>query len=174
MFALHADTSGRIWVGTDDGLSLYDPATDQFTNYDVLRSGSAPLRVRAVHSDHSGALWVGTLDAGLLRSRPNTGRVTRFRHDPSDAGSLSHDRVLAILEDDAQRLWVATSNGLNLFDTRAQRFRRHGHDADNPQSLRDDDIMSLYQDRGGVLWVGTRAGGAKSLESQELGARTLP
>ena len=68
--------------------------------------------------------------------------------------------MLGILEDDAQRLWVATTDGLNLFDAAAGLFVRYGHDADNPQSLRDDDIMALYQDRGGVLWVGTRAGGA--------------
>ncbi len=74
--------------------------------------------------------------------------------------------MLAILEDDAQRLWVATADGLNLFDAHSGGFRRHGHDADNPQSLRDDDIMSLYQDRGGVLLVGTRAGGASHWNPQ--------
>ena len=86
--------------------------------------------------------------------------MTVFRHDPKDAGSLSHDRVLAVLEDDAQRLWVATADGLNLFARESAAFVRYGRDADNPQSLRDSDVMSLYQDRGGVLWVGTRGGGA--------------
>ena len=66
----------------------------------------------------------------------------------------------AILEDDAQRLWVATRDGLNLFDRASGKFVRYGRDADNPQSLRDANVMSLYQDRGGVLWVGTRDGGA--------------
>src|SRR5262249_42757325 len=89
-----------------------------------------------------------------------TSRITRFRHDVRAPGSLSNDRVMAILEDKAQRLWVGTPDGLNLFDPRSERFVRYGRDADNPQSLRNDDIMSLYQDRGGVLWVGTRAAGA--------------
>ncbi len=52
VFALHAAKDGRIWVGTDDGLSLYDPQTGKFTNYDQLRSGAAPLRVRS-GSHHS-------------------------------------------------------------------------------------------------------------------------
>ena len=68
--------------------------------------------------------------------------------------------MLAVLEDDAQRLWVATADGLNLFDREAATFVRYGRDSDNPQSLRDNDIVSLYQDRGGVLWVGTHDGGA--------------
>ena len=83
-----------------------------------------------------------------------------LRHDPDNPRSLSNDRVRAIMQDDAQRLWIATADGLNLFDHASQTFVRYGRDSDNPHSLRDDDVMSLYQDRGGVLWVGTRAGGA--------------
>ena len=162
IFSLYADSRGQLWVGTDAGLSLYDSTGDDFVNYDLRADdSSAPeVRVRAIRADREGILWIGTLDSGLIRLEPQTRRVTRFRHDVRAPGSLSNDRVLAILEDDAQRLWVATADGLNLFDRRPERFVRYGRDADNPQSLRNNDIMSLYQDRGGVLWVGTRAGGA--------------
>ncbi len=159
--ALFADHSGRIWVGTDGGLSRYEPASDDFVNYGAANgNGSSDARVRAIREDHTGALWIGTYRGGLDRLDPDTGRLTVFRHDRKDPHSLSHDRVLAVLEDDAQRLWVATADGLDLFDRESATFVRYGRDADNPQSLRDSDIMSLYQDRGGVLWVGTRGGGA--------------
>jgi signal transduction histidine kinase/ligand-binding sensor domain-containing protein/CheY-like chemotaxis protein len=162
IFALYTDTRGRLWVGTDGGLSRYEPATGDFVNVDLRASdsGARAVRVRAVRGDRAGALWIGTLDRGLIRFEPDSGRITRFQHDASMPGSLSQDRVLGILEDDAQRLWIATSDGLNLFDRESERFIRYGRDSNNPQSLRDSDIMSLYQDRGGVLWVGTRAGGA--------------
>jgi signal transduction histidine kinase/ligand-binding sensor domain-containing protein/DNA-binding response OmpR family regulator/HPt (histidine-containing phosphotransfer) domain-containing protein len=159
---LFADRSGRIWVGTDAGLSRYEPRSDDFVNYGAAVSGANPgdLRVRAIREDHGGALWIGTYRNGLYRFEPETGRLTVFRHDAKDPHSLSHDRVLAVLEDDAQRLWVATGDGLNLFDREAATFVRYGRDSDNPQSLRDNHIVSLYQDRGGVLWVGTHDGGA--------------
>src|SRR5579863_9209554 len=157
--ALFADHSGRIWVGTDGGLSRYEPGSNDFANYSAAR-GLSELRIRAIREDHTGALWIGTYRGGLDRLDPATGRLAVFRHDAKDAHSLSHDRVLAVLEDDAQRLWVATADGLDLFDRESATFVRYGRDADNPQSLRDSDIMSLYQDRGGVLWVGTRGGGA--------------
>jgi signal transduction histidine kinase/ligand-binding sensor domain-containing protein/DNA-binding response OmpR family regulator len=160
VFALYADHAGRIWVGTDRGLSRYEPATDDFVTYGAANSALSDSRILAIREDHAGILWIGTFGGGLNRLDPETGRVTHFRHDPARPGSLSHDRVRAILEDDALRLWVATSDGLNLFDRASGRFVRYGRDADNPQSLRDTDIMSLYQDRGGVLWVGTRTGGA--------------
>ena len=122
VFALHMDHAGGIWVGTDGGLSRYQPASGSFINYGKSADGAglSDLQVRVLSEDHSGALWIGTLHGGLDRLEPDTGRVTAFRHDPANPHSLSHDRVTAILEDDAQRLWVATVDGLNLFD-RARR-----------------------------------------------------
>ncbi len=160
---VYADHEGRIWVGTDGGLSRYDATTDGFVTYGEAMSAarSATPRVRAIREDHDGALWIGTVNGGSRIGSIRHGSVlTVFRHDPKNPRSLSHDRVWAVLEDDAQRLWVATADGLDLFDRGSAPFVRYGHDADNPQSLRDGDIMSLYQDRGGVLWVGTREGGA--------------
>jgi signal transduction histidine kinase/ligand-binding sensor domain-containing protein/CheY-like chemotaxis protein len=163
VFALYQDARGRLWVGTDAGLNRYEPATNDFVSIDLqgAAGGSIPaVRVRGIGADRSGTLWIGTFDTGLFRFDPASGRITHFTHDPQDRSSLAGNRVIAILEDDARRLWVATSGGLNLFDRGSEGFVRYGRDADNPQSLRDSDIMALYQDRGGVLWVGTRAGGA--------------
>jgi signal transduction histidine kinase/ligand-binding sensor domain-containing protein/CheY-like chemotaxis protein len=160
--ALYADHLGRIWVGSDGGLSRYEPSSNDFVNYGAPANGTNAINtpVRAIREDHAGVLWIGTYRGGLNRLEPETGRLTVFRHDAADPHSLSHDRVLAVLEDNAQRLWVATADGLDLFDRETGTFVRYGPDADNPQSLRDSDVMSLYQDRGGVLWVGTRGGGA--------------
>ena len=160
--ALYADPQGRIWVGTDDGLSRFDPAINGFINYGEAMSAAhmSDLRVRAIRADHTGAMWVGTVNGGLARLDANDLLLTVFHHDAANAHSLSHDHVWAVLEDDAQRLWIATADGLDLFDRSSESFVRYGHDADNPQSLRDSDALSLYQDRGGVLWVGTREGGA--------------
>ncbi len=159
--ALYADHEGRIWVGTDAGLSRYDAETDAFISYGDAMSAAQmrDLRVRAIREDHTGSLWIGTVNGGLARLDQNGNMLTVFRHDAGNPHSLSHDHVWAVLEDDARRLWVATADGLDLFDRGSESFIRYGHDADNPQSLRAADTLSLYQDRGGVLWVGTREGG---------------
>jgi signal transduction histidine kinase/ligand-binding sensor domain-containing protein/CheY-like chemotaxis protein len=161
VYALYRDHLGRIWVGTDAGLGYYQPATGGFVNYarGSDRAGLPDLQVRAIGEDHTGALWIGTLHGGLERLEPGSGRLTSFRHDPANPHSLSHDRVNAVLEDGAQRLWIATADGLDLFDRATEGFVRYGRDSDNPHSLSDNDVIALYQDRGGVLWVGTRSSG---------------
>ena len=159
---LYTDHTGRIWVGTDGGLSEYQAATDDFVSYGDRATGTVftDVHVRAIREDHTGAIWVGTLGGGVNRFDPHTGQVTVFRHDARNPRSLSHDHVWSVLEDDAQRLWVATADGLNLYDSASGSFIHYGNDTSDPRSLRDSYVMALYQDRGGVLWVGTRAGGA--------------
>ena len=158
---VYADRAGRIWIGTDRGLSVYDPATDGFHSIKASIDGVAldDLRIRSIREDHAGMFWLGTVKQGLFRLDPDTNRLTVFRHDPLNPKSLSQDSVWSILEDNAQRLWVATGDGLNLFDRAKESFTRYGHDSDNPQSLHSSIVSSLYQDRGGILWVGTREGG---------------
>ena len=118
------------------------------------------MHVRAIRDDHTGALWIGTLGGGLNRLDLHTHQVTVYRHDPHEPRSLSHDHVWSLLEDDAHRLWVATADGLNLYESASGKFVHYRNDPSDPHSLHDSYVMSLYQDRGGVLWVGTRAGGA--------------
>ena len=159
---LYTDHTGRIWVGTDGGLSEYQPSTDDFVSYGDRATGTAftDARVRAIREDHTGALWVGTLGGGINRLDLHTRQVTVFRHDPRDPRSLSHDHVRSVLEDDARRVWVATADGLNLYEPATGGFVHYRNDTSDPRSLRASYTMTLYQDRGGVLWVGTRGGGA--------------
>ena len=178
IYVLYTDHAGRIWVGTDGGLSEYQPATHDFVNYGDQASGVVftDTKIRAIREDHTGTFWLGTLNGGLQRLDLQSRHVAAFRHDAHDPHSLSHDHVWSILEDDAQRLWIATPDGLNLFNPTAGTFVRYGNDTNDPHSLRASYVMALYQDRGGVLWVGTREGGAShwNPNSWQLGHYRTP
>jgi diguanylate cyclase (GGDEF)-like protein len=159
VYALLSDRAGRLWVGTDGGLDRFEPATGDFVRYAVPGSGAAEARVRAIFEDRGGRLWAGTFGGGLLRLDRSRDTFVRYRHDPKQPQSLSHDRVRSILEDGDGRLWVATDGGLDLMEPSRTAFRHYRHDAAEASSLGDSNVMSLYQDRGGVLWVGTRSAG---------------
>jgi ligand-binding sensor domain-containing protein len=150
---------GGLWVGTEAGLDHLESGSSSFDRRLATEPGTEePLPVRSLLEDAGGDLWVGTLRSGLLRL-DRRGGVTRYRHDPADAGSLGGDRVLALVEDAKGRLWAGTSGGLSLLDHERDVFTTHRHDATDATSLASDDVMSLFQDRGGILWIGTRTGG---------------
>jgi diguanylate cyclase (GGDEF)-like protein len=162
IYALHLDSKGRLWVGTDGGLDVLEAGGTRFTHFAADPADPTSLsegKVRAILGDEADALWVGTSGGGLNRLDVAAGRFEHFRHDADVPASIAHDQVRAILRDADGRLWVGTSEGLDLFDPHRRTFTHYRQDPRNPSSLADSHIISLAQDRSGVLWVGTRLGG---------------
>ncbi|MEM9172136.1 MAG: EAL domain-containing protein [Pseudomonadota bacterium] len=81
---------------------------------------------------------------------------------------LSQPLVMAIEQDDAGFLWLATFGGLNRFDGKNVRTltTRHG--------LRDNFINSLTFDDSNRLWVGDASGGLTMIRNGRVEARFDP
>jgi ligand-binding sensor domain-containing protein len=108
IFALRADGE-RLWVGTENGLALYDgKAWKSWTEDDGL-----PWRVVSsiAVSEKTGDVWLGLFGGGLTRFSGG-----RFDHFNQFNSGLVNDVVygVAVLED---TVWVATTAGMNAFDT---------------------------------------------------------
>lgn len=167
--SIYEDSAGMLWVGTTHGgLNAFDPVTLTFARYQHTTADPHSLsydRVTAIYEDRSGVLWVGTGDdyevevGGLNAFERNTGRFTRYLHDPQDRHSLSHNDVKAIHEDQTGALWIGTDDGLNVLDRTANTFVRYHHDPLDPHSLADGRITAIYEDHNGTLWFGTDASG---------------
>lgn len=69
---------------------------------------------------------------------------------------LSHNTVLAVLQDSAGFLWIGTDDGLNRYD--GYTFTVFRHDPRDDASLSDNTVQALAPAKGGGLWVGTAAG----------------
>ncbi len=163
------DSTGFIWLGTQDGLNRYDGHSFEVFKHEPGNPATlADNWVRALTEDASGDLWIATA-AGLSRWRRATDTFVSYRHDPGDPASLSGDRVWSLLADRAGDLWVGTENaGLNRLARGAGAFERFRHDPGDPASLSDDRIRALHEDRSGRLWVGTLGGGL-NLYDRETG-----
>jgi diguanylate cyclase (GGDEF)-like protein len=157
--ALAQDREGFLWIGTQDGLVRYDGYS-----FRVHRSDPEDLRtlggsyIRTLLAASDGRLWAGTFSGGLSVYDPATETFTRYRHDPRNPGSLSHDRVEGLAEDRSGRLWIATYEGLDRLDPRTGRIDHFRHQAGDPRSLADDRVRGLLVDRRGQVWVGGRDG----------------
>jgi signal transduction histidine kinase/ligand-binding sensor domain-containing protein len=158
--ALLQDSVGFVWIGSRNGLMVYDG--HGFTTFEHDPSDPSSLSddaIRTIFEDRGGNLWVGTNSGGLNRLDRTTWKFHRFRHDSADPRSISHDSVYAIVEDRDGRLWVGTQRGLNRFDPPTGSFERFLADPSKPGSLSHNYVSSLLVDRQGRLWVGTVGGG---------------
>jgi len=158
--ALAQDSTGFLWIGTNEGLYRHDGYAFVPYRHDPDDPHSLTDDVIwGLHVDRQGQLWVSTFQ-GLDRYDPGRDAFMHLRHDPEDTTSLSSDSVRVVLEDRRGTLWVGTwGGGLNRLDREADAFTVYFHDAADPTSLGSDYVRVLYEDQDGMLWVGTRDGG---------------
>lgn len=160
VLALHEDRSGNLWVGTSGGgLSLYDRKNDKFLHYPV-KTGTATLSgsdvIRGICSDYRGKIWIAQYE-GLYMLDPETQSISK--HLLRDAaGRPVKTTLLTIYEDSKQRLWIATDNGLFLYNIRLNSFRLYENDKTDEYSLQVNRIRAVTEDKWGNIWVGTSTG----------------
>jgi len=158
--ALHQDRVGFIWIGSRNGLALFDGhAWTSFEHDPSDPSSISDDQIRVIHEDERGHLWVGTNTGGLNRLDRAARTFQRFRHESANPQSLSHDSVYAIADAGEGKLWVGTQRGLNLFDPQTGVFERFLADAAAAGGLSNNYVSALLVDRSHRLWVGTVGGG---------------
>ncbi len=154
------DSQGFVWFGTEDGLVRYDG--HRLVRYGYQRGAADELPgnwIQAIAEDSHHDLWIAVADGGLARWNRNTDRFTVFRRGAGVSGSLASDSVVALLIDDADRVWVGTrDSGLDLLDPHTGHIEHLPHDPKRADSLIDNHIKSLARGPGGVIWVGTDVG----------------
>ena len=158
--AIHQDQRGFLWLGTEDGLNLYDGSSITIFRHQLGDPNSlSSSNFGKIYEDESGLLWFGTWGGGLDRYDPATNRFVHYRHDPGNPASISSDRIEFLVGDGAGGLWIGTErDGLNRYDGATGTFVRYRHDPADPNSLPNDRALAGWLDGEGGLWVGTDGG----------------
>jgi ligand-binding sensor domain-containing protein len=75
-------------------------------------------------------------------------------HHPNDPSSLSANTIIHIFIDRAERMWLATSNGLDRFDPSTGLFANYKRDLQNGR----ENYFDIDEDGNGGLWLGGTSG----------------
>ena len=172
--SVYADDAGIIWIGMNEGLDRFDPATGVFKHFrhDPNDSGSLSGGVNPVLRDSKGRLWVGT--DGLDRLDEKTGKFIHYRNEQGNPKSLSCNIVWNIYEDREGTIWVATGmpfdsnkdpevGGLNRLEPDGT-FTRFKHNPSDPHTLISNKVRAMFEDSRGVFWVGAKGDGLHTMD----------
>jgi ligand-binding sensor domain-containing protein len=163
--ALLEDRKGRLWVGTTEGLDLYDINLILVKHF-VASPGTLNLSnndIKCIYQDPTGAIWIGTYK-GLNKVDQSPSRFTHYQSVPGVANSLSDNIVYSIIEDKQGLVWIGTYGGVNLFDRNKKQFSVIRHDPKEPQSISSNKIRTICLDSIGQIWIGTETSGVDRLD----------
>ena len=128
---LAQDKNGLIWVGTTDGLLIFDPASGLANDYifKTYKKESGNIKslggndIQYIYPDSKGQVWVLTTTGGLnLAVGANPMKSLSFVNHSTKNG-LPSDFLLSCIEDKYQNLWIATQNGLSKMSADRKRFQ---------------------------------------------------
>ena len=145
-YALYTDMRGWTWVGTMDGLNLYNRTEDSFEHVAKMEA-----MVIDIDEDWNSRLWVSTQGNGLWRYGMKDRQLRQYQHNDNDKYSLPSDQVNCTLVDEGGRLWVGTVGGLCRYDAKRDCFDRIRLEVPS------HNIMDIIEDNG-ALWLSTERG----------------
>ena len=156
------DGKQNIWFGTNGGLNLFDPVTQEFET-DIAKNDNNELLSSSVIIDMMGGnnddLWLSTTQ-GLIQFNIDDRTYRNFTQDPDDPSSLSHDVLLSVFaEDNGNTVWVGTAgSGLDKLNRETGSFRHYKANSEDSTSLSGENVSVIYRDQKGILWIGTYTG----------------
>lgn len=117
------DLGGRIWFGSENGLSYYSYETNAFARFDPEGFGSMSQMTAGIEQDREGRLWVSgntgicCIDIAAMRVVNRFGRV--------DGLQSNQFNPRAVFKTRGGKLFFGGVNGFNAFNP--DRFRNNDH-----------------------------------------------
>jgi len=156
------DSKSRIWLGTRNGVSIFDknrdlflPVQDYFNTpgFNYFNNN----RVYCIVEDSRGKIWFGTGN-GIIILNTDTKSSTLIQTGNETDWAITSNLVYSLLEDKDKDIWIATSNGLNRYAPSENRVYYYVNNPASSNTLCDNYVISLCEDRSGNIWIGTSTG----------------
>lgn len=144
-YAILQDSKGNVWMAANDCLNRYDVNKDMFIRHRYLGSWT-----KCIVEDTRHRIWVGTQGKGLFIFNPAMDIWVNF-HSGKDGGNLPNNQVYHISMTKEGEIYVATGNGVALYDEANDRFKKVNVDI----PFR---VANSVEKAGNSLWIATNNG----------------
>jgi len=162
VYSFSKDSHGNIWIGTLNGLIIYDPRNETFMPFKRFLSGKMKINeyldmiskyhIYALFHDSNGQMWIGT-ENGVYTYSFLTEEIKEYKIGKEDY-LAAKGRVYSIFEDRQKNIWVGTNIGLCLFDKVSDNFRI----ITTNEGLPNNNVYGILQDDFDRLWLSTNRG----------------
>ena len=163
--AIYEDWQGNIWIGTsyNTGIIRYrNGIPELIPSSEFFKDRRFDLVMKAVSfTETDQSFYIGTQQRGLYlleKKVGSFGNIRNFKEKYGASGQLQNDRVSYLLKDSKQRIWVATYDGLCIFNPDDKTFIDINTYFSLPQYFDPKIIFCLYESSDKSIWIGTPTG----------------
>lgn len=165
---VYKDKNSNIWVGTDKGLALYNPETENFIRFND-NTNHISHRIYDIRQLDDNKLWIAMefggiaiLDLSQRLFHASTQTPFHFIKEGDDEYGLSNSSVRCIYQDSFNNVWAGSwGGGINFIRHEPPLFNiyRYSPFPSTGNSLTNKIASSVCIDKAGNLWIGTDGGG---------------
>ena len=151
------DSQKRVWVGTWNGLYLWDNALQKFKRVSLCNYDKRPIfGITKICEKNTDELYIST-DSGLFVYNFKNDSLVHYKADPFSPGCLKNNYINDLFVDKEKTLWIATYfGGVNYMTENSKIFL--SYDFINTQ-MEGHVVSSFAEDYLGNLWIATDDGG---------------
>lgn len=147
--------NGNYLISSDKGVLHFNPRTEVFTNFfnDSLdrKIGSV---INSVLIDSQDRLWIAKYNNGISCYDLKKKVLHTYKFDHSNPRSLASQMVYKIFEDHYRRIWIATSDGINIYAPESDDFETYSAE----DGLAGNCVFGIAQSRFGDMILATNNG----------------
>ena len=149
VWSLVEDRDGNLWIGTlGGGLQCLNPETGVFTTYTTGNSGLLSDHVMSMCLTADNRLLIGT-SYGMSVMDMTTHEITDFTIGVTGEKCFASLNIIQVCEDSRGYLWVATREGLKVYDPRLDR----AYDVPLNPDYSKPFVLGIVEDAGQGIWV---------------------
>lgn len=160
---IYKDSKSRIWLGTRNGINLYNTKNNSFDDLKDYFTGKYypnfnSNRIYSIKEDFKNNIWVASY-SGLHKINLDSMEIVSKYANINDSSTLSVNKIYSLCVDRDGVLWVGTfTGGLNMYNSGTDKFRQFKNNPKSENSISHNTIFCLAEDREGYLWIGTDGG----------------
>ncbi len=169
---LYIDSKQNIWVGTDEGLNVYDKTLDIFRHVKIAESKSnhKNLPIFSIGEDSNGTLFIGTPTYGLYKLDPKNLNSIEIKDETKAKGSSSViNSIVPLANGD---ILIGSNLGLFIYDKKQNVLKRKKFITKSGLQEVNYSIQSILIDKNEDLLIGTFTKGLLKIKKESNGYYT--
>lgn len=175
IWSMHEDKRGRIWLGTQNGLHVFDPGSSQPPSLFTRLNTFTDIQNASIWHflEDSSGMWLAT-ENGLYRLDWEDGLTARYAERGSTTSPLPANTFYFLHKDHNGRLWAATGDAglIRLSLTRDGQAVDTANilQLDRNKGLPSNELYAILEDGQGLFWISS-ANGLIRLDPKTLAVR---